>query len=625
MRKPKLSLTPLGTAMLLTVVALPAAALETVTVNVIGGDEELQKELQGSSKLMRTLDEQQAAEKQAQRKRFWQRNQETPEPPTSSEVLATARAEYKQMISVLYGEGYYGGVINVTLDGREAADISPLNAPANIRNAVITVRPGPIFKFSEASVGPLAPETEIPEGYARGEIAQSSLISDAARTATTAWRDAGHAKADLAAESITANHGSSTISSRLTVEPGPRLRFGPTVVSGNQRVRTERVVAIAGIPTGEVYSPDEVNDAAERLRRSGAFRSVSLREAEVVGPGDQIAIETNVLEDKRRRIGAGAEISTQEGGRFNAYWMHRNLFGGAENLRFDLDIENIGTTVANNGVDYILSGVLRRPATFRPDTDVFFGGYIEHEDEPGYLADTAEIGGGLTWIVSDTFELTAGLNYRASSVEDAFGERDYQMISFPLNLEWDTRDEEFDATEGFYVDTTLTPFAGIVDMPNGGLLELDARTYWGFGEKRNTVLAGRMQFGSLYGPEISEAPADYLFFAGGGGSVRGQPYQSLGTGEIDDTIIGGRSYVALSGEIRSYVRGNLGVVGFIDAGYVGAEEFYDGSGSWMSGGGIGVRYKTGFGPIRVDIATPIDGGPDDADSVQLYIGIGQAF
>lgn len=599
-----------------------------MTLNAPGVDDALKAKLENSSLLKRALDERTAAVEAAQPKWYtpWRREPgEVPPPPDASDTLATARAEYKRLISVLYGEGRYSGVISVKLDGREAADISPLSPPSTIRNAVITVQPGPEFKFSEASVKPLAPETELPEGYKRGEVAKSGLIGDAAKTAAIAWRDAGHAKVFLADEDIVGDHATSTIASRLTVDPGPKLRFGEMVVRGNQRVRAERIVAIAGVPTGETFSPDELNDAAERLRRSGAFRSVSMREAEAVGPGDQITIETDVLEEKRRRLGFGAEISSQEGGRINAYWMHRNLFGGAENLRFELDIENIGTTAENNGVDYRVGGLFRRPATFHHDVDALLRGYIEHEDEPGYIATTVEVGGGIAWHISDELELAAGIDFRASEVEDAFGEREYSMVSFPFALEWDKRDDEFDATKGFYLDTELRPFTGIENMETGGLLEIDGRYYYGLGEARNTVLAARVQYGSLFGPEIPDAPQDYLFFAGGGGSVRGQPYQSLGTGEIDGTIIGGRSYVALSGEVRSYVRGNLGVVGFYDAGYVGAEEFYDGSGRWMSGAGIGVRYKTGFGPIRVDIATPVDGGPDDAEKVQLYIGIGQAF
>lgn len=591
-------------ATLLAAAALPASALDSVTVNVPGADEALQSTLENASMVRQAQEE---------------------ERTSVDDLLATSRAEYKRMVSVLYGEGRYGGVVSVKVDGREAADISPLNPPASIRNIVITVQPGPEFRFSEASVKPLAPETVLPEGYVVGEIARSAVIGRAASSATSAWRNAGYPKVELTEEDITANHANESIASRLTLDPGPKLRFGPMVVRGNKRVRTERIVEIAGLPTGETYSPEELNDAAERLRRAGSFRSVSMREAEEPGPGDQIAIETDVLEEKRRRLGFGAEISSQEGGRINAYWMHRNLLGGAENLRFDLDIENIGTTATNNGVDYYLSGVFRRPATFHPDVDAIARAAIEHEDEPGYISTLAEVGGAIAWHYSDELELRAGIDYRISEVDDAFGEREYQMISFPLQAYWDKRDNEFDATKGFFLGAELRPFAGIDNMEDGGLLELDGRYYLGFGEQRNTVLAGWLQYGSLFGPEISGAPQDYLFFAGGGGSVRGQPYQSLGVGEIDGTIVGGRSYVALSGEVRSYVAGNLGVVGFVDAGYVGAEEFYDGSGNWMSGAGLGVRYKTGFGPIRVDVATPIDGGPDDADPVQLYIGIGQAF
>jgi translocation and assembly module TamA len=615
----------IGTAALLLLSASPAIALETVTVNVVGSENGLQDKLESASMLMRLLDEQDAGENRLGWLAFWKRNQPPPEPISSAETLANARAEYRRLLTVLYGEGYYGGVISVKLDGKEAADIPPLSAPATISNAVVTVDPGPEFTFSEANVRPLAPETDLPKGYAPGETAKSTTISDAAVTATNAWRDIGHAKADIANEDITAYHSQARLASRLTLAPGPKLRFGPTRVSGNERVRTERVIAIAGIPTGEVYSPQEVEDAAERLRRSQAFRSVSLRPAEAIGPGDQIAIEAEVLEEKRRRIGFGAELSTQEGGLINAYWMHRNLLGGAENLRFDLDIANIGTTEPNNGTDYSLGVVLSRPATFHPDVNVELRGNVSHVDDPGYIADTVEFGGGAIYYYSPTLQFDGGLDVRYSEVEDAFGKREYSMVSFPVGATWDTRDNELDATEGFYLDSELRPFVGIDNMENGVRLFLDGRTYWGFGEQKNTVLAGRMQYGSLVGPEISGAPQDYLFFAGGGGSVRGQPFQSLGTGEIDDTIIGGRSYVALSGEVRSYVRGNIGVVGFVDAGYVGAEEFYDGSGAWMTGGGIGIRYKTGFGPIRADLAVPISGGPDDADAVQIYIGIGQAF
>jgi translocation and assembly module TamA len=257
--------------------------------------------------------------------------------------------------------------------------------------------------------------------------------------------------------------------------------------------------------------------------------------------------------------------------------------------------------------------------------DLLFFAEVERLDEPGYLADTALAGGGFVYRGWENLEVRSALALRTSRVEDAFGEREFQMLLLPTSVTWDTRDVELDPTKGLFVYAEATPFLGSGDLENGAQFKGDARAYLGFGEEKRIVAAGRLQFGSLFGPEIEDAPPDYLFFAGGGGSVRGQPYQSLGTGEIDGTIIGGRSYLALSAEMRAYVRGPIGVVGFVDSGYVGAEEFYDGSGEWMTGAGLGVRYDTGFGPIRVDVGTPVDGGPDDADPVQIYIGIGQAF
>ena len=588
--------------------ALPASALESVEVRVTGGDEGLQRLLERASITRQLLDN---ADKEA--------------PPPAGEVVSTARAEYRQIVGALYSEGYYGGTVSVLVDGREAAEMSLVAPPPQVRRVVIEVNTGRQFRFSRATLEPTAPGTELPEGYAAGAIARSGDIRGAAQAGVAGWRAQGHAKATLGDETIVADHPRALLSSELRVNPGPQLRFGPLVVSGNNRVRTERILAIAGLPVGEIYDPEELDDAADRLRRTGAFRAVTLEDAEAIGPGNTLPIEATIVEEKRRRLGAGVELSSTEGLGVTAYWMHRNLFGGAENLRFDLDIQNIGSPEPDNGTDYRFTATLRRPATPFTDVDSIGFAEVKREDEPGYLADTAVAAAGFVYYYNDRLEFSSALGYRASRVEDAFGERSFQMLILPSYAVYDTRDVELDPTRGFFLRADVTPFLGLVDIENGMHLVADARTYFGFGEERRVVAAGRVQLGSLFGPEIEDAPPDYLFFAGGGGSVRGQPFQTLGTGEVDGRVVGGRSYLALSAELRAYVRGPFGIVGFVDAGYVGEAEYYDGSGEWISGAGLGVRYDTGFGPIRVDVATPVDGGPDDADPVQIYIGIGQAF
>jgi len=590
-------------------VASSARALEEVVVRAPGAEPSLARLLDRASLSRQALTEAEDAD----------------EAVSPGEALAAARGEYRQMTAALYSEGYYGGVVSVRVDGREAADLSPISPPARISRVTIEVRPGQRFRFGEAEVAPLPPETALPDEFVRGQTARSQLIRDAGRAAVDGWRNRGHAKAMLSTRRIIADHRRQRLDVSLGVDPGPRLTFGRLRISGNNRVRTERIRAIAGLPVGEVYDPEELDDAAERLRRTGAFSAVTLADAETVGPGNTLPIDATLQEQKRRRLGAGIEASSTEGLGLTAFWMHRNLLGGAENLRFDFDVANIGASGEDNGIDYTLSGQFRRPATPIRDMDLLFGGEIKREEEPGFTASTAQFGGGFSYIFSDELEASVTLAYRASDVEDAFGTRDFQMLVLPSTLTYDTRDDDLDATRGVYVRAEAQPFAGLTGIDSGARLTADARTYVGFGEDRRVVAAGRLQFGSLAGPEIENAPPDFLFFAGGGGSVRGQPFQALGTGERDGQVIGGRSYLAASAELRAYVRGPIGVVGFVDAGYIGGEEFYDGSGEWIAGAGLGLRYDTGFGPIRVDVAAPVEGGPDDADPVQIYIGIGQAF
>jgi translocation and assembly module TamA len=154
--------------------------------------------------------------------------------------------------------------------------------------------------------------------------------------------------------------------------------------------------------------------------------------------------------------------------------------------------------------------------------------------------------------------------------------------------------------------------------------QLDYRYYLTPGETGPVTLAFRGLLGSLVGPSLEDAPVDFLFYSGGGGTVRGHDFESLGVdvGQGDD--VGGRSFFGISTEARFRTSGALGFVGFFDAGYVGRESYLNGSGEWQSGAGLGLRYATGIGPIRFDVAVPTS-GDDNASSFYIYIGIGQAF
>ena len=541
----------------------------------------------------------------------------------AQDLFAAARAEYGRLLGALYAAGHYSGVISVRVDGREAAGIAPLDAPARIDVIEVQVDPGPAFRFSEARVAPLAAGTVLPKGFAIGQPALSGMVREAAAAGISGWRDKGHAKAEVAGQDVVANHPQATLAAQIALEPGPRLRFGPLVVEGEARMREARIVKIAGLPEGEVFSPQELERAANRLRRTGVFKSVTLAEGEILSP-DLLPITVTVAEEKLRRYSFGAEIATEEGLGLSGYWLHRNLLGGGERLRIDGEIANIGAQ--NSGIDYALGVTLDRPATLTPDTTVGIAAEIGHLDEEDFYADVATFGLRVTHYFSDSLTGRLGLDYEYAKGRDVVDNFLFRNVSIPVGVTLDRRNDKTDATQGYYLDAEVKPFFGFGTTGSGTRTKVDARGYLGFGEEDRLVLAGRLQMGVVSGSSLLATPRDDLFYSGGGGTVRGQPYQSLGVNVARGLVspkIGATHFLGAQLEARAMVTDSIGVVGFFDAGRIDLGEFFSGIGDWHSGAGVGLRYETGFGPIRLDVAVPVSGST--GEGVQIYVGLGQAF
>lgn len=577
-----------------------AALAEGLVTLTVGGDSGLDKALRAASLLVDLSAE------------------GTTDP---QEVLAAAQADYARLIAVLYDAGRFGGVIRITLDGREAAAIPTLTPPAAVAEVQITVTPGPLYTFAAATIAPLAPGAALPGSFAPGQPAMTTVLRAAVSAATAAWRQTGHAKAAVAGQSLVADHAGPTLDAEIAIAPGPRVTFGPLIPEGFVRVRPERIVDIAGLPEGAVFDPDAIDTAAARLRRTGAFRAVAVTEAEALGPGATLPVTALVDEALPRRIGFGAEISSVDGLTLSGFWLHRNLFGGAERLRIEGEVAQIGA--AGGGEDYSLRLEFGRPATFGPDTDLYATATVEQLNEPSYSSETAEVESGLIHIVTPRVTVQGGLGYRFSRITDAQGTETFRLLTLPLSVTYDGRDDAFDTARGVYADVALTPFVGLAKTDTGARLTFDTRAFRALGADDRVVLAGRLQGGSILGAAADRVPDDFLFFSGGGGTVRGQAYQSLGV-PVAGVQTGGRSYLGVQAEARVKITDKLGAVAFYDWATVGADPLPGAAGDSHSGAGLGVRYQTPVGPVRLDLALPVT-GPGAAEDVKIYIGIGQAF
>lgn len=585
--------------------AFPAYGLDGVTFTVQGGDGGIEGALRKASLLVPMA---------------------RGSNDTALEVVTKARAEYAALTDALYAMGHYGGVINVRVDGREAADVALLDTPATVSQITVTVNPGPAFTFQTAKISPLPQWARKTEDFAIGAPAKSGVIVDAMAQGIDDWRLIGHAKARVAASTIEADHNSQRVTADITLDAGPKLRFGGLAIEGAESMRPARIAAIAALPEGETFSPTELDLVAQRLRRTGAFRSVVMEEGAQAGADGTLPITAVLVEERLRRIALAANLASLEGVSLGVSGTHRNLFGGAEKLALSAEATRLG--VDTGGLDYTLSASFERPATFTPDTTFALGVVFNREQDVRSTNDALNLTSKLTHYYYNTLTGTGGVAYHISRSIDPQGTSIFRTLSFPFGLTWDTRNVKKSATDGVYMIGALKPYAGFGAAENGARLSLDARGYRAVTPSGNLVLAARAQMGMIIGSSLAGTPREDLFSSGGPSTVRGHPYKSLGvnvlTGSTGATFqTGGTHYLGASVEARQKVNDTIGLVGFMDAGRIDVGGFGATAGNWHAGAGIGLRYLTAIGPVRVDLAGPLSGAT--GNGAQLYIGIGQAF
>lgn len=547
-------------------------------------------------------------------------------------LLAKARGDYRRLVAALYAEGYYGGVVSIRVGGQEASKLPPdVNLPDPVDVAIV-VEPGPLFRFKSVNIVNTAPPTSDPfdmvpmpstRGFGSGEVARSGIIVQAEKLALEAWRQQGFAKAQIASRDVVADHATSTVDVTITVNPGRMASFGPVTVSGTERMDPEFVRRQTGLAVGEEYDPDALTRAQKRLDRLEVFRSARLEAAESIGSDGLLPYKLMVQEMPGARFGVGANYSSLDGGGVEAYHLWRNLFGQAERLRLDARVASIGYPIDTEQFDYQFGGTFTKPGVFTPDIDLVASVSAERTVYPTYKETSAGAKLGLTYLFSDEITFEGGASLKQSRFDDSFGTRDFTTAGIYAGATLDFRDDKVDATSGWYAQASVEPFYEFQFANPGGKITAEGRTYFGFGEDAPFVLAGRIKAGAVVGPSLAEISPDKLFFAGGGGSVRGYGYKSIGVNDGSGNVTGGRYLLEGSLEARAKVTENIGVVGFVDGGYVAADVF-PGLEDLRIGAGAGVRYYTGLGPLRLDVAIPLNKKAGDSDYA-VYVGIGQAF
>ncbi|MCB1493866.1 MAG: outer membrane protein assembly factor, partial [Rhodobiaceae bacterium] len=302
-------------------------------------------------------------------------------------LIAAAANEQRRLIGALYAQGYYGGTVNILLDGRHFEDVPvDLQFSSNVVPVAIDVTPGPRFAFGKVGISTPDNVSIDPArfGIVSGEPAKSTEIVVAADAVVAEERKAGHPLARVITREVVADHATQRVDVVISVDPGPEARFGTVSVEGTKRMDPDFVARQAQIPVGAPYSPEELAKARRRLQNLGVFSSIAIETAETLDPDGTIPVVITVAERKPRVVGAGVTYSNTEGAGIEAYWGHRNLFGHAESIRFEGAFGRIGDGNQLTDYDYSAAVLFAMPGAFGPSTKLNAKAFVLHEHPDAY-------------------------------------------------------------------------------------------------------------------------------------------------------------------------------------------------------------------------------------------------
>ena len=404
----------------------------------------------------------------------------------------------------------------------------------------------------------------------------------------------------------------------FAIDHGPAANFGAPTIEGNKTVKDTVIHRAVAWKEGDCYKDAKVEATRTTLIENQLFATVEVTHADTPDPKGEVPMTIAVKERANRSIGAGVEYSTDLGTGVYTNWEHRNLFGDAEKLTTSLKLAQR---------QQALKGLLRVPAFLRDDQVLVLSSSLKRENLDAYEALTFEGNAGVERRLNKNLKAGLGVGYTLSQTKDVLtGTNNYALLSLPGFVEYDSRNNVMDPRSGVLGRLSATPYTETIG-DGGQFLKMLAtgQSYLSNDDILfKPTFASRLSMGAIYGAKGDNVPADIRYYAGGGGSVRGYSYQSLSPYFRGDPI-GGSSLIETSGELRLRFTEEIGGVAFVDAGNAYASSTPDFSETLYVGAGTGVRYYSPIGPLRFDVAFPLNGKDIGEDGYQIYVSLGQAF
>ena len=460
------------------------------------------------------------------------------------------------------------------------------------------------------------PESLFDVGLVPGSPASADAVLAAVGRVQDLFRENGYPEATVASNRFFLDREKALLDAEILISPGPFMRMGSLEIVGGENVTPNFIQAKRRWRTGRPWSEDRVENLREALRRSGLFMRVDIDPGEKDDAEGNRPVVVSLQPAKERTVGGAVKYDTSFGPGVQGFWEHRNLTGRGDSLRLEMPLwADMQEFVARYRLPYFL----------RDDQDFLAQVALISQDTDAYEIQAGRFLAGVERRLSRHWSVSALGSVEGGSLKDPDqSAKSFLMLGVPLNINYDSTTSLLDARDGGRASLMLTPLVGEYGGEFAAVrTRLDLQRFIPFNADESFLLALRGSVGVLVGADGPDLPPSARFYSGGGGSVRGYEFQSLGPRNSDRDPLGGSSMVEMTIEPRYRFTETLGVVAFLDGGMV-----YDDTGhmgqDMRYGAGIGFRFYTAIGPMRFDVATPLNPRDND-DSLHFYISIGQSF
>lgn len=538
-------------------------------------------------------------------------------PPTINALRFRVESDVPGLIEVLHAYAYY--------DASITWEIEDINDEQVI--VYIFIHPGPRYTLSKFEVlssdcnNTLSLQTcknitldKLDISIGDPAFASNILASEGKLIALLA--DCGYPLAKIEDKKIIADALEKTMQVKFCVQTGPLCKFGPITLIGLKEVERRFILRKILWNEGDVFRSDWVETTQKRLIETDLFASVLITHADSVDQEGQLPMKMRFSETKHKTISVGGSYATTDGFGGSLTWTNRNFRGMGELLSADI-------WVAEPNSQGILTYTI--PDFIRMNQDYTWQAEAIRENITVYRSQTYSMTNRIERVPNKKNYLSIGIRGEYTSVNESIRNGKYAILGLPFFWKHTHVENILDPISGYNISYKSTAYQQLnSDHERYYKQTLWVSSYFPLTENERIVLAVRAQLGSIFGASLSKIPFTKLFLGGSEEDLRGYRFKTVSPLNSNGDPVGGRGAFYWTAEFRFRLTKSLGFVTFSDWGNVTRRAYPTIEGKWFKSVGVGLRYFTFFGPLRLDAGFPLNKRPNDPN-YRIYVSIGQSF